>query len=249
MNDLELQLVNSVQEAYTNAIQLVDRQNLISLTKDITATINVTELSVRRIITFFKHVPDFRDLSHKLSLKLLKQNMMNLLQVHGVTSFNRSEGTFKQPGTGDAPFTVESLEITYGAEISKVIVDTTNNLSDLCQENMILINILMLVVLFDPENDSLDADERILVESIENKYITLLYACICDRLGKSCAESTLNGIIFELSKIKSLSVLFKKAVAENSNHEKIQPLMQEVFSLNDTNTLTTEIEMNDLLKK
>ena len=55
-------------------------------------------------------------------LKLLKQSMMNLLQIHGVNSFNRKENTFKQPDTDDVPFTAESLKTTYGEEMYKVTI-------------------------------------------------------------------------------------------------------------------------------
>ena len=228
--------MTAIREAYAHAIQLVRSQGLPTHTRDINATINVTELGVRRIIFFFKLVSDFRDLPHELMLKLLKQNMMSLLQIHGVNSFNRVDNTFKQPDTDDVPFTAESLRTTYGDEIYGITMSITNNLCDLCNENMTFIKIVMLVVLFDAQNDALDASERCHVEELQNKYVTLLYSYMCESFGATRAEVVFKGLIFELNKINDLSKLFERAVVEKSNYEDVRPLMQEVFCLSSVNT-------------
>jgi hypothetical protein len=236
MTDLEHQQVNAIKEAYSHAIQLVRSQGLPCNSKDINTTINITELGVRRIIFFFKLISDFRDLPHDLMLKILKQNMMSLLQIHGVNSYDRSQNTFKQPDTDDVPFTAESLKSTYGDEIYQITMSITNNLYDLCNGNMSFIKIVMLVVLFDPQNEWLDASEKILIEELQNKYVTLLYSYMCNNFGSSHAEFTFKGLIFELNKINDLSKLFERAVVEKSNYEEVRPLMQEVFCLSNANT-------------
>ena len=241
MSEAEKQFILSIDQAYSNAIQLVNNQNVPTNPKDINTTINISELSVRRIVSFFKLVPDFRDLPHKLTLKLLKHNIMNLLQVHGVISFNRTENIFKQPNTDDVPFNADSLKVCYGEEIAKIIIETTNNFNDLCRENMTFIRILMLIIVFDPENDCLEPNEKLLITELENKYFEMLYSCICEKYGKVNAEVTVKSLILELNKIKSLSKFFKEKIDENSNHEKIHPLMLEVFSIENTKSQTVEI--------
>jgi hypothetical protein len=239
MSALSRHQITAINSAYTNAIQLVRSQNLPSNTKDINTTINVTELGVRRIIYFFKLISDFRDLSQDLMLKLLKQNMMSLLQIHGVNSFNRAENTFKQPDTDDIPFTAESLKATYGEEIYTISMGITNNLYDLCNKNMTFVKIVMLVVLFDSQNSALTEKERLLVEQLQNKYVTLLYSCMCEQYnGFDSAEVAFKGLIFELNKINDLSKIFGKAIVEKSNLEEVRPLMQEVFSLSSSNHIT-----------
>ena len=228
--------MNAIKEAYSHAIQLVRSQGLPGNSKDINTTINITELGVRRIIFFFKLISDFHDLPHDLMQKILKQNMMSLLQIHGVNSYDRSQNTFKQPDTDDVPFTAESLKITYGDEIYQITMSITNNLYDLCNGNMTFIKIVMLVVLFDPQNEWLDASEKIFIEELQNKYVTLLYSYMCNNFGTSHAEFTFKGLIFELNKINDLSKLFERAVVEKSNFEEVRPLMQEVFCLSNANT-------------
>ena len=112
----------------------------------------------------------------------------------------------------------------------------TNNMYDLCHENMSFIKILMLVVLFDPQNEWLDSNEKVLIEELQNKYVTLLYSYMCDNFGRTHAEVAFKGLIFELNKINDLSKMFEKAVVEHSNYEEVRPLMQEVFCLSNINT-------------
>jgi len=221
--------VSIIKEAYTKAVHLARIQGLASDCTDINTTINITEMGVRRIIFFFKLIPNFHDLPHDLMLKLLKQNMMSLLQIHGVNSYDRSQNTFKQPDTDDVPFTAESLKTAYGEELYEITMSITNNLYDLCKGNMTLVKLVMLVVLFDPQNELLDDNEKNLIEELQNKYITLLYSYICDTQGASHVEFTFKSLIVELNKISDLSKLFERAVVEKSNYESVRPLMKEIF--------------------
>jgi hypothetical protein len=231
MTNLEHQQVNAIKEAYSRAIQLEQS----STSKDI----QLIELSVRRIIFFFKLISDFRDLPHDLMLKLLKQNMINLLQIHVVNSYDPSQNTFKQPDTDDVPFTFTAQSFTYGNDIYQITMSITNNLHDLCNGNMSFIKIVMMVVLFDPKNERLDASEKIQIEDLQNKYVTLLYSYMCFMFGMSHAEYTFKGLIFELNKINDLSEFLERTageVVEKSNYEVVRQLMQKDFCLSNANT-------------
>ena len=230
MSDLQRQQVDAIKEAYHQAIQLVKAQGLPKNSGDINTTINITELGVRRIIFYFKLISDFRELPHDIMVKLLKQSMMSLLQIHGINSYNKEENSFKQPFTDDVPFSAESLESVYGEEVYKITMDITRNMYDLCNRDMTYIKILMLIVLFDPLNENLTLREKRIVSELQNKYVTLIYAYLCESFGTSTAELTFKGMIFELNKVNELSRWFEKAVVEKSNYEYVRPLMKEVFS-------------------
>lgn len=230
MSDLQRQQVDAIKEAYHQAIQLVKAQGLPKNSGDINTTINITELGVRRIIFYFKLISDFRELPHDIMVKLLKQSMMSLLQIHGINSYNKEENSFKQPFTDDVPFSAESLESVYGEEVYKITMDITRNMYDLCNRDMTYIKILMLIVLFDPLNENLTLREKRIVSELQNKYVTLIYAYMCESFGTSTAELTFKGMIFELNKVNELSRWFEKAVVEKSNYEYVRPLMKEVFS-------------------
>ncbi len=230
LSDTERQHVSIIAEAYKQAIHLVKAQGLPNNSEDINTTINLTELGVRRIIFFFKLISDFRNLPHDTMVKLLKQNMMNLLQVHGVISFNKQDNTFKEPDTDDTPFSAESLQAVYGPEIYQFSMNITRNLYDLCDDDMVFIKILMLIVIFDPLNASLNADEKALISKLQNKYVALIYSYMRDKFGSPKAELMFKGMVFELSKVSELSRCFERAIAQKSNSEYVRPLMKEVFS-------------------
>lgn len=82
VTDLERKQIEAIQEAYKQAIKLVKAQGIPKTSEDLNTTINLTELGVRRLIFFFKLISDFRNLDHDLMVKLLKRNMMNLIQIH-----------------------------------------------------------------------------------------------------------------------------------------------------------------------
>ena len=232
IGEIERLQVNTIKEAYSHAIKLVRKQDLstdLSNSIDINTTINVTELSVKRVIFFFKLISDFRNLPENLMIKLLKQNMTSLLQLHGINSFNRQENTFKQPETDDLPFTADSLKYTYSEEIYQIIMSITNNLYDLCNQNMTFIKITMLVVLFDPQIETLDENEKILIEELQIKYVNLLYSYMCDSFGATRAETAFKSLILELNRINDLSKIFERVVVEKSNFSEISPLMKEIF--------------------
>jgi hypothetical protein len=235
MNEIERHQVNAIREAYKQAIKLVKAQGTPRNPEDINTTINVTELGVRRLIFYFKLISDFRNLEHDLMVKLLKHNMMSLLQIHGVNSYNKSDNTFKEPNTDDTPFSANSLEIVYGPEIYKLIMSITLNLYSYCQKDMIHIKILMLIVLFDPSNENLDENEKLLVARLLNKYISLLYSYMNEKIGNEKASYLFKSVLFEVNRCKDLALWFERAVIEKSNYDYIRPLMKEVFSFpNDT---------------
>jgi hypothetical protein len=231
MSDLQRKQVEAVTQAYKQAIQLVKAQGLPKNSQDINTTINLTELAVRRIIFYFKLISDFRDLKHDLMVVLLKFNMMSLLQIHGINSYNREENTFKEPDTDDTPFSAQSIESVYGASVYELSISITRNLFDLCAGDMTHIKILMLIVLFDPYNEKLNETEKANVAKLQNKYVTLLHAYLCEIMGSPRAEHTFKSILVEISKINDLGKWFEKTVAEKSSCDFVRPLMKEVFGI------------------
>jgi hypothetical protein len=163
-------------------------------------------------------------------VKLLKQNMMSLLQIHGVNSYNKEENTFKEPNTDDTPFSAESLVPVYGDEIYNFSISITRNLFDLCNSDMTYVKILMLIVIFDSTNENLTQEEKKVVSSLQNKYVTLIYAYMREMLGSPKAELTFKGIIYEINKVNMLANWFERTVVEKSNYEYVRPLMKEIFS-------------------
>nr|ASL70609.1 nuclear receptor [Brachionus koreanus] len=234
--------IEAIRDAYKQAIQLVKAYGQPKDSDNINDTINLTELGVRRIIFYFKLISDFRNLNHDLMVKLLKQNMMTIIQIHGINSYNKQENSFKEPDTDDTAFSADSLKSVYGDDVYLKIITITINLHDLCQGDLIYIKLLMLIVLFDPINDTLNADERVLIKNYQEKYMNLAFASLSDRLGcGNKANLVLKGMLFEVSKINDLAKWFERTVVEKSDSEFVRPLMKEVFSFPSDHTPPSSI--------
>lgn len=67
---------------------------------------------------------------------------------------------------------------------------------------MTFIKILLLIVLFDPINDQLDESERVQIVRLQNKYVTLFHAYMCDSFGKDKGYVTFKSIIYEMNKVR-----------------------------------------------
>nr|ASL70576.1 nuclear receptor [Brachionus plicatilis] len=234
--------IDAIRKAYKQAIQLVKAYGQPKDSDNINDTINLTELGVRRIIFYFKLISDFRNLNHDLMVKLLKQNMMTIIQIHGINSYNKQENSFKEPDTDDTPFAADSLKSVYGDEVYHKIITITVNLHDLCQGDLVYIKLLMLIILFDPINDTLNASERVMIKSLQEKYMNLTFASLCDRLACAAkANLVLKSMLFEVNKISDLARWFERTVVERSDSEFVRPLMKEIFSFPSDHTPPSSI--------
>nr|ASL70498.1 nuclear receptor [Brachionus rotundiformis] len=239
---VEKSTIEAIRKAYKQAIQLVKAYGQPKDSDNINDTINLTELGVRRIIFYFKLISDFRNLNHDLMVKLLKQNMMTIIQIHGINSYNKEQNSFKEPETDDIPFSADSLKSVYGDEVYQKIINITINLHDLCQGDMVYIKLLMLIILFDPINDTLNTDERVMIKNLQDKYMNLTFASLCERMGcMNKANLVLKGMLFEVSKINDLAKWFERTVVEKSDSEFVRPLMKEVFSFPSDHTPPSSI--------
>ncbi|CAF0817244.1 unnamed protein product [Brachionus calyciflorus] len=100
----------------------------------------------------------------------------------------------------------------------------------------------MLIILFDPNNENLSNDEKLFIKSLQNKYMNLTYASLCDQFGcSSKANLVFKGMMFEVSKISDLGRWFEKTVVEKSDSEFVRPLMKEVFSFPSDHTPPSSI--------
>jgi hypothetical protein len=229
MSELDRQQVNAIKSAYKQAVQLVKSRGAVKQPEDITTALNVTELATRRLILFFKLIGDFQDLEHCLMAKLLKHSMPSLLQVHGVISYNADDNTFREPNTDDMPVSASCLQIVYGLEMHRLIITLATSLRSICPDDTTHMLLLMLIVLFDPSNQSLNQSEKQHVVNLLNKYFSLLYSYLKEVIGNDRARFAFNAISSELNKITDLGFWLQKAVRLNASVDRLRPLMKELF--------------------
>jgi hypothetical protein len=211
MSNLEKQTLTTILEAYKQAIKITQAQNIQKTSTNEAAKTTLTEMSVRRLTFFFKLITDFRELSNDLMVKLLKKNMMNLIQIQGVNSYDPNENTFKEANTDDTPVSGASIELVYGPDIYKHIMGTFKTLHDLCNGDMTYMKLLLLIILFDPQVESLSLVEKAQIMKIQNKYVNLMFTYLCSQFKENSQKAFLvfKSIIYEVNKVKDLSSWFE----------------------------------------
>lgn len=73
---------------------------------------------------------------------------------------------------------------------------------------MTYIKILLLIVIFDPMNDTLNDEERLQIVRLQNKYVTLLHAFLCDSFGKDKGAITFKSLLYEMNKVTESILAF-----------------------------------------
>lgn len=211
MSNLEKQTLTTILEAYKQAIKITQAQNIQKSSTNEAAKTTLTEMSVRRLTFFFKLITDFRELSNDLMVKLLKKNMMNLIQIQGVNSYDPKENTFKEANTDDTPVSGASIELVYGPDIYKHIMGTFKALHDLCNGDMTYMKLLLLIILFDPQVESLSLVEKAQIMKIQNKYVNLMFTYLCSQFKENSQKAFLvfKSIIYEVNKVKDISSWFE----------------------------------------
>jgi hypothetical protein len=232
LTDDEHALLDLIEQSYSVAVGKISTDTKMNNITDVTTTINVTELAVRRLVYLFKMNEDFKSLPSSVNVVLLKGCMMEILLIHGAIAYNRENNSFKEPNTQSAEaFNAASLKSTYGDEIYQNIITITSGLYDLCEQHFLIIKIMLFVVLFTPEREGLAMDEQALVAKLHHKYTHFLYAYMCSLFAWPAAQLKYASFISLLSQINQLGAEFRKIVVDSSQPDMVHGLMREVFSI------------------
>ena len=238
LSDEQKETIKLVQTAYNQSVELVKAINVPRGVDKLDTLVNLYELPFRRLLIFFKKVPDYSQLPEQLSCKLLIGNWMKLLLINAVASFDKEKNAFKVSLTDDVSFEIDSIRENYGAEALGNLLDITNHLYSLLDGNFVFQKILLLVAIFDTSSsasaaavDNWSAEEKSTVEQVQSKYLALLYAYSRECFGSPRAELNYKEFILQLSKLNDLSRLLLRTTEERVDAIKIRPLMRELLLL------------------
>jgi hypothetical protein len=234
----EDKLLKSIDEAYKISVDKVSFEppsKTIS-THDVDATINVTEIAVRRFVNFFKLNIDFQSLSQDTQTIILKGSMMELLLINAGITYDVGSKTFHEPCKLNAfHLDVESLRKTYGDEKCGRIMNIARRLSELCEGNFLIIKLMFFLSLFKLENDGITHGDNEIIRSLNIKYTKFLHKYMQSCFKYPASDLKFGMFACMLREINTLGNDFRHLVVESANPDKVHGLMREVFSLPDRN--------------
>jgi hypothetical protein len=248
LTEEEQKLLKSIEKAYEIAILNVTFENsstsLVS-PHDVDASVNVSEIPVRRLVNFFKFNVDFLSLSQDTQTIALKGCMMELLLIHAGITYDPQSNSFRDPSkTNSCHFEFNSLRNTYKEEKYQRIMNIAKKFYDLCEGNFLIIKIMFFLALFKLENDGIRQSESEKLRKLNIKYTKFLHKYMQTCFVYPRCDLKFGEFAGLMREVNSLSIEFRKIVVENSNPVNISGLMKEVFSLPENNTNNSGVSTN-----
>jgi hypothetical protein len=161
-------LINTINESYSTAIST-------SIADQKSTQLNfICENSVQILSNYFKLNADYQNLSQETQKILFKWRLADLIILHYSIATDHHSVDFEN--------NEHSLEKCVGKEKFAQIIELANDFLDICEENQVIIKLMLLVLIFDPENDLISrkqSNDIDLIRSLHVKYSNLLYKYIC----------------------------------------------------------------------
>ena len=243
-------LLASIDKAYSTAILNVTFENSSQIMSppDVDATINVSEIPVRRLVNFFKFNSDFLSLSQDTQTIVLKGCMMELLLIHAGITYDPQSNSFHEPSKSNpCHLAFSSLRNTYKEEKYQRIMSIAKKFFELCEGNFLIIKIMFFLSLFKLDNDGISPSESEKLRSLNIKYTNFLHKYMQKCFPYPTSDLKFGEFACLMREVNSLSIEFRKIVVENSNPVNISGLMKEVFSLHENSSTVSNLNANAII--
>ena len=167
----EEKLLDSINEHYGRILGTFTK-NLKSTEIDL-----IFENTVEIIEKFIKSNPDFQNLDYETQNLLLAWSIPEIILVHyAILLSGKNE-------EDDNEHSKKMLETIFGEENFSKLNQIANDLLKIFEENHGVLKIVLLVVIFEPENDFIlrklkNSNEIFKIRVINFKYMNLLFKCL-----------------------------------------------------------------------
>ncbi|KAK3095579.1 hypothetical protein FSP39_016294 [Pinctada imbricata] len=188
--------------------------------------VNNSEVVVRRLIKFVKRLEDFRSLSQENQVSCLKSCVLNALLLRSSLFYDVENDGWKTP-TG--LISTSTLKKATGYhELHDAHTAYCTSLKKLTRENNSILAILQIIVLFNPEGQSIENRQKI--ADIQDKYILLLKHFLESDISFMFSQVFFSHLLQKVSELRSLGDDHAKILLQ-VNASQIEPLMLEVLNL------------------
>ncbi|CAG5115382.1 unnamed protein product, partial [Candidula unifasciata] len=188
--------------------------------------VNHSEVCVRKLIMFVKHLDDFRQLSQEDQIAALKACVMNTLLLRSALFYSIEKDAWLTP-KGEIPTSI--LKNTTGfVSLHNDHVYYCRRVKSMAQNDYHIYALLQVLIIFDPAG--MHICDREFVSSLQDRYIVLLKhyfeSCFSFEFAKEYYVSAMD----RLCDLKVLSEEHAKVLLQ-VNPVDVEPLMLEVLNL------------------
>ncbi|KAH9489934.1 hypothetical protein Btru_038295 [Bulinus truncatus] len=229
LNFEESSLLKDITHAYQETLAAMPEMGPYSEEKKYTRPadlVNHSEVCVRKMILFVKHLADFKRLSQDDQIAALKASVMKTLLLRSALFYSIEKDAWITP-KGEIPSSI--LKKTTGfVSLHNNHVYYCRRVKSMAQEDLHLYALLQALILFDPAGINLSSRE--FISSIQDKYIVLLKHYLESRFSYDYAKEYYVSSLDRLCDLRVLSEEHAKLLLQ-VNPVDVEPLMLEVLNL------------------
>ncbi|XP_033757190.1 nuclear hormone receptor HR96-like [Pecten maximus] len=191
---------------------------------------NMTDLFVRRLIRFAKHIPEFKTLAQEDQIHLLKGGIMEIMVLRSAMGFDSSQMGWKVKGQsmGEKTIGPQMIQNTLGNGMYIEHIKFVMSLNQLTQANKTIMTLLFVIELFSSDRPNVKNKE--LVSQGQEKFSTWLKAYLESLHPLTEARSLYPKLLMKLLDVRSLGESSAQ-MAAHLDITRLEPLLVEVFSL------------------
>jgi hypothetical protein len=236
--------IENVQSSYSS---IFGNEKFLVRTFDmsdrISALISWSEFASQRslkLINYFKQIDEFEDLNVDDRFILIKYNLLPLYLLQRCVNYDFLTGSIVSETDEDRLKRREFYALCYGESgIRESFKSLMHSLSIVTQQDLTLINLLLLVLLFS-KGLSMDENEPLLkdifaVNRAQSHYIRLTWNYLVYKQGEEKTSKQFIQLLSEISRIQSITTLFRdyfrSQFRSSDTLERFSPLMHAVLNI------------------
>ena len=207
LSEEDMCLLEIVNQAYDKVMlkKIPDLESNLSNSENILA---LTQIGVKYLISFFRLNTDFQSLTNDLQIVLIKKCIVESLLIQATISYNSMTNCFDDFLLNPI-LSSKTLENEYGSLVYGKIMRLIKDFYNLTEGNHLILKIMLLTILFTPNNIEIDFYKRICISKLNVKYTRLLYSYMQFKFGLIESELKLSNYLCYLQDIFTISTLIR----------------------------------------
>ncbi|CAF1516684.1 unnamed protein product [Adineta ricciae] len=192
LNSEDIQRIEQISFFYQNRIEDANREGLPwnpSIdTKSHLDVLNSYSVSIMRLLSFFKQIPEFNQLNVDDKVYLIKYNIITILGINYSLSFNIERKEILE-NNNDLPMNIQYFQVLHGYDLSKrsyKIFQSFINIAKYDEKIFELILIIILLTKFNlitNENNQIYFHNDLLIYHLQKSFIDLLWKYMQSKYG------------------------------------------------------------------
>jgi len=241
LNDFDWVNIQSIQGYFTESVKLnrIVGMSIYPLTQPIQSTLELFRvplyISSMRLITYIKHINEFRQLNAREQLYLVKLNLLSICFFHSLYIYAPITDSYHEQDTTDPLFSGKDWINTINKPFHLQMNQLRSDLLEIFQMDNIIIKLFFLILLFS-QSISLNQSSQCLLTDIDalgifkaqNVFTDLAYRYCLHQYGPYRTPMLFARYLNKITKIQQLVDEIKYTIHDYVDTTQLSPLIQSI---------------------